>query len=238
MIDAMNTDVARISAEYERRNRAIPADFYSWSKPANLLQDQSIVRGMIRLLHRGGMFPLDGKRVADIGCGVGTWLLEFIQWGADPDMVAGIDLMPDRLERARRRLPLADLHLGNAAELPWASGSFDLLSQILVFTNMFDPNLKRAVAQEMLRVLKPGGAVLWLDLRVNNPRNPQVRGLKKHEVRELFPDCAVTLEPVLLAPPLARLVTPKAWVAAELLNAFPLLRTHYVGLIRKPAVTR
>jgi ubiquinone/menaquinone biosynthesis C-methylase UbiE len=145
--------------------------------------------------------------------------------------------MPDRLERAKRRLPLADLHLGNAAQLPWASESFDLLSQILVFTNMFDPGLKRAVAQEMLRVLKPRGAVLWLDLRVNNPNNPQIRGLKKREVRELFPDCEVMLEPVLLAPPLARFVAPKAWFAAEILNAIPLLRTHYAGLIRKPGTT-
>jgi ubiquinone/menaquinone biosynthesis C-methylase UbiE len=155
MIDEVHTDTARISEEFERRGREIPRDFYSWSRPANLLQDQSVVRTCIRLLHRAGMFPLENMRVADIGCGSGSWLLEFIQWGASPDLAAGIDLMPDRLERARRKLPQVDLRLGNAAALPWDSGTFDLLSQFVVFTSILEDGLKKAAAQEMLRVLKP-----------------------------------------------------------------------------------
>lgn len=192
------------------------------------------MRACIRMLHNAGMFPLDEMRVADIGCGSGSWLLEFLQWGADPRDVAGIDLMPERLERARRKLPLADLRQGNAAALPWESESFDLVSQFVVFTSILEGGLKKAVATEMLRVLKPGGAILWVDFRVNNPRNASVRGIQKKEVRELFPDCNVTLEPVLLAPPLTRFLAPRAWVVAEMLNALPLLRTHYAGLIRKP----
>src|SRR5260221_3721353 len=139
------TDTARISAEYQRRDREIPPDFYSWSKPANLLMHQQTLRTCIRMLNRASMYPLDGLRVADIGGGVATGLLEFVQWGAAPDMLAGIDLMPDRLDRARRRIPQADLHIGTASELPWADESFDLLSQILVFTNIFDPAFKRTV---------------------------------------------------------------------------------------------
>lgn len=181
------------------------------------------------------MYPLDGMRVADVGCGSGGWLLEFLKWGADPGDLAGIDLMPERLDCARRKLPMADLHAGNAAALPWESNSFDLVSQFVVFTSILDAGLKRAVANEMLRVLKPGGAILWLDFRVDNPRNAHVKGIQKKEVRELFPDCEVTLEPVLLAPPLTRLLASRAWVVAEVLHALPLLRTHYAGLIQKPA---
>ena len=228
------TDTARISTEYQRRDRDIPTDFYSWAKPANLLMHQQTLRSCIHMLKRGSMFPLDGLRVADIGCGVGTWLLEFVQWGADPDMLAGIDLTPGRLDRARRRIPQADLHLGSASELPWADESFDLLSQILVFTNMRDPALKRSVAMEMLRVLKPGGGVLWFDLRVNNPNNPEVKGLRRKEIQSLFPGCAVELAPALLAPPLSRLVAARSWVLGEALHGLPFLRTHYAGLIRKP----
>jgi ubiquinone/menaquinone biosynthesis C-methylase UbiE len=180
------------------------------------------------------MFPLNGRRVADIGCGVGTWLLEFIQWGVDPADVGGIDLMPERLERARRRIPRADLHLGNASELPWPDESFDLVSQFLVFTNIFDPELKHAVANEMLRILKPGGVVLWFDLRVNNPRNPEVRGLRRAEIRTLFPSCEIELIPALLAPPLGRLIAGWSWPFAEALHALPFLCTHYAGLISKP----
>ena len=229
------SDIARISAEYERRAREIPEDFYSWGKPANLLMHGQTLRSCIRLLQQNAMFPLNGRRIADIGCGVGTWLLEFVQWGADPASLAGIDLMPERLERARRRIPQADLHLGSADALPWADESFDLLSQFLVFTNMRDPALKRAVAAEMLRVLRPGGAILWFDLRVNNPQNPEVRGLRAAEIRSLFPDCDVQLRPSLLAPPVSRRIANWSWPLSEALSAIPLLCTHYAGLIKKKA---
>jgi len=53
----------------------------------------------------------------------------------------------------------------------------------------------------MLRVLKPGGAILWFDLRVDNPRNPQVKGLRKKEIASLFPGCDVDLTPTLLGAP-------------------------------------
>jgi ubiquinone/menaquinone biosynthesis C-methylase UbiE len=148
--------------------------------------------------------------------------------------LGGIDLMPERLARARRRIPGADLHLGSASELPWPDESFDLVSQFLVFTNIFDPELKRAVASEMLRVLKPGGGILWFDLRVNNPRNPEVRGLRRAEIRSLFPGCKMELAPALLAPPLGRLIAGWSWPFAEALQALPLLCTHYAGLVWKP----
>src|SRR6266581_3098300 len=198
------SDIIRISAEYQRRAREIPEDFYSLGKPSNLLMHEQTLRSCIRLLQRGSMFPLNGRKIADIGCGVGTWLLEFVQWGADPADLGGIDLIPERLACARRRIPGADLHLGSASELPWPDESFDLVSQFLVFTTILDPALKRAVALEMLRVLKPGGRILWFDFRVNNPWNPEVMGLRAAEIRSLFPGCAIQLTPALLAPPLSR----------------------------------
>jgi len=179
------------------------------------------------------MFPLNGRKIADIGCGVGTWLLEFVQWGADPADLGGIDLIPERLACARRRIPGADLHLGSASELPWPDGSFDLVSQFLVFTTILDPPLKRAVALEMLRVLKPGGRILWFDFRVNNPWNPEVRGLRAAEIRSLFPGCKMELAPAMLAPPLSRLIAGWSWPLAEALQAMPFLCTHYAGLVWK-----
>ena len=228
----------RIAAEYIRREQEIPADSYIWSRPANLLMHQQTVRGCIAALDRAGKFPLRGQAVADIGCGDGAWLLEFTQWGASPEALAGIDLNPERVERARRRLPQADLRTGNAGELPWPDASFDLVSQFTVFTSILNPEMERAVAKELLRVIKPGGAILWFDFRFNNPWNPHVRGIGASRIRSLFPDCRIDLDPVLLAPPLARLITGRAitgwsWTLAEVLCTIPLLRTHYIGLIRK-----
>jgi ubiquinone/menaquinone biosynthesis C-methylase UbiE len=150
--------------------------------------------------------------------------------------LSGIDLMPDRVDRARRCMPQADIRVGSASELPWPDDSFDLLSQFTVFMNMFDLELKRAVAREMLRVLKPGGGILWFDIRVNNPRNREIRGIRAAEIRSLFPGCAVQLTPALLAPPLSRLIAGWSWPFAEALQALPFLCTHYAGLVFKPLV--
>src|SRR5580658_678590 len=115
----------RIAAEYQRREQEIPADSYTWNRPANLLMHQQTVRGCVAALDRAGRFPLRGQAVADIGCGDGAWLLEFAQWGASPDSLAGIDLNEGRIQRARRRLPQADLRIGSAGQLPWPDASFD-----------------------------------------------------------------------------------------------------------------
>lgn len=149
--------------------------------------------------------------------------------------LCGIDLCTDRIERARQRLPpQSDLSIGNAAELPWPDIQFDLVAQFTVFTSILDVQLKRAVAAEILRVLKPGGTILWFDFRLNNPKNQNVRGIGAGEIRSLFPGCSIQLRSVLLAPPIARLVARCSWMAAELLHTISISRTHYAGLITKP----
>jgi SAM-dependent methyltransferase len=230
---SIDGEATRIAAEYQRREREIPTDFYSLTVPGNLLMYGQSLRSCIAALKRGSRFPLNGCRIADIGCGFGGWLLEFIQWGADPVRLAGVDLIPERIGQARRRIPQADLRIGGAHRLPWTDESFDLVSQFTVFSSILHPGLKQEIAQEMLRVLKPGGAILWFDFRIGNPRNPHVRGIPAREIGGLFAGCEIELEPTVLAPPLSRMVARWAWPVAEVLYSIPLLRTHYVGLIYK-----
>ena len=126
---------------------------------------------LIGELTRASMFPLENRRVADIGCGTGRWLLEFAQWDASD--LHGIDLDESRIGLAKERFPSADLHAGDARHMPWADNYFDIVSQFTLFTSM-DRSVPR-IAREMLRVVKPDGLILWFDFRVNNPRNRNVR---------------------------------------------------------------
>jgi ArsR family transcriptional regulator len=105
--------------------------------------------------------PLD---VADIGCGEGYLTLETARWART---VIGIDRSDEVLERARalaarRRVSNVQWKKGDLARLPLRDDSIDvsLLSQSLHHAK--DP--EDAVA-EAVRVLKPGGRVLVLDLR-------------------------------------------------------------------------
>lgn len=228
--DLGSAEIDRIRSEYERRAREIPEDFYSWTRDVNFYTHCQTARAALRALLSAGMFPLAGRTILDVGCGAGVWLLEFAQWGAD--RMHGIDLNPARLELAAQRLPHADLRCGDARSLPWPDASFDVVSAFTVFTSILDPVVKQALAADMLRVLKPGGAILWYDFRYNNPSNRNVRGIGGGEIRSLFRNCDVTLKPVTLAPPIARKVVPVTWTGAALLEEIPWLRTHYISIIR------
>lgn len=93
--------------------------------------------------------------------------------------------------------------------------------------------MKQQIASEMLLVVKSDGLIVWYDYHVNNPWNPDVRGVKKKEIRRLFPDCRIELRRITLAPPLARWLAPRSWLLAQLLERIPILCTHYIGIIQK-----
>jgi hypothetical protein len=86
----------------------------------------------------------------------------------------------------------------------------------------------------MWRWVRPGGGVLWYDFTVDNPRNPDVRGVPLARVRALFPVGRVHARRVTLAPPIARVVTRLHPALYTLLNTLPPLRTHMLAWIAKP----
>lgn len=225
-------EAARIRAVYEQRRRAIPSARYSVADPGALFLYQQRTRDVLSLLVRAGYFPLGGARILDVGCGSGGWLVDFESWGARQSNLAGIDVDPTRLSRARERLPAADLREGDGDVLPWPVGSFDLVVQSMAFTSILRAEVRVALAAEMARVLRPSGAILWYDFFRGNPRNPHVRAIGGTEVRRLFPGFDVMLRRVTLAPPLARRLARRAWIVALLLESGRLLNTHHLGLLR------
>ncbi|MCC5581591.1 class I SAM-dependent methyltransferase [Microtetraspora sp. AC03309] len=75
--------------------------------------------------------------------------------------VRGVDLSPDMLERARRRVPQAEFRLGDLSSLPMPDESVDLVVYSLALTHVpvLDP-----VLSEFARVLRPGGHVVIADI--------------------------------------------------------------------------
>jgi ubiquinone/menaquinone biosynthesis C-methylase UbiE len=73
--------------------------------------------------------PRQGMKVLEVGCGTGTNRCLCENAGCD---VFGIDLSPSMLEVARQKLgEKADLRLADAAEMPYADESFDLVTAFL-----------------------------------------------------------------------------------------------------------
>lgn len=189
----------------------------------------------VTMLKRADVFPRAGGECLEVGFGSLGWLGELVTWGLRESDLHGIELDPVRARKAREILPGADLRLGDASQIPWADEFFELVVVSTVFTSILDVAVRQMVAGEITRVLAPGGAMLWYDFAVNNPSNPNVRKVGRRELRELFPELSGTIRSVTLAPPLARFVAPRSWVAATLLEALPLLRTHLIAvLVNKP----
>ena len=229
-----SAEEARIRQAYARR--AVSAQIYTWFDAGHLFMVQQLERRLLRALRRHDMAPLQSKKILEIGCGNGHWLREFVKWGASPDNLVGIDLLAERVDQARRLSPAGiAFQRDNAARLDFADHRFDIVLQATVFTSIRDFPVKQQVAAEMLRVLKQRGIVLWYDFHVDNPRNCDVRGIGSREIAQLFPGCEITLEKIILAPPVLRRLARYTWLGCYLLSAIPWLCTHYLGTIRKPS---
>jgi ubiquinone/menaquinone biosynthesis C-methylase UbiE len=102
-----------------------------------------------------------GKRLLEIGCGVGYDALDFCEHGVD---YIGIDLTPENVDRCRKHLSFYGFYpqilQADAENLPFADRSMDI-----VFSNgvlHHTPDIKRSL-KEICRVLKSGGE-FWIIL--------------------------------------------------------------------------
>lgn len=225
----------RVLAESSRRRRQVSRDFYAPWRPDVLLGTMKIRSAAITMLHQAGVLPKAGDPCLEVGYGRRGWLGVLIDWGIRETDLHGVEIDPVSAKRAQEILPLADLRVGNATELPWASNTFRLVIASLLFTSILDPTVRRLVADEITRVLAPGGAMLCYDFAYNNPRNANVRKMSKNELISLFPSLKGAVKSVELAPPLARWVAPRSMTLAFLLERIPMLRTHYLSVLVKPS---
>jgi ubiquinone/menaquinone biosynthesis C-methylase UbiE len=238
-IDVVESERLRIRAAYGRRREwEINSDLYAPWNPASILATSQRKRVAAWLLNEAGVFPKRGQQCLEVGCGSRGWLGDLLDWGQREVDLHGIDLDSDRIEQARESLPSADLRVGDATALPWVTGTFALVIASTVFSSIRDVRVQRLIAGEITRVLAPGGVLLWYDLRVNNPRNADVRKVSKKHLEQLFPSLNGRTQTCTLAPPLARLVTSRrnwSWPVASFLEAIPLLRTHLLAVLIKDA---
>ena len=224
-------ELAQIQARYARR--AAVVDRYSLLRPEVWQmwaeRHQALRRGLAQ--RPGGP---QGWRVLEVGCGGGGNLQDLLRLGCQPEHLTGLELLPERLAAAQACLPAGVRLLGgDASTAPIASASQDLVLQFTVFSSILDTGPQQRLAAAMWQWLKPGGAIVWYDFVINNPRNPDVRGVPLDRVRALFPDCDLRAERVTLAPPLARAVCRVHPSLYTVFNALPLLRTHRLVWIEK-----
>jgi ubiquinone/menaquinone biosynthesis C-methylase UbiE len=126
-----------------------------------------------RLLERAAIG--DGERVLDLACGTGTLAIE-IKKEASKAKVSALDADPAILARARAKASEAGVKIafdqGFSNELPYEARSFDVVVSTLFFHHLGD-EAKADTAEEIRRVLKPGGRILIADW--GRPQDPAMR---------------------------------------------------------------
>jgi len=201
--------------------------------PISLHFRQKQEQALVSLVNEFNL-PLSEMEILDAGCGTAGLLRLFAALGAQPANLWGIDLMEERIEQALSLCPPAfHLEAGELTTLPYNDASFDLICQFTVFSSILDQEVRTQAASQMMRVLKPGGWLLWYDL--SSARTEAVRGLPAPEVENLF-NKLVTLKKVALHPQKISRVAARSHIIAQLIETIPLLpRTHWLILLQKPS---
>jgi len=119
---------------------------------------------------------LEGRSVADIGCGTGRWMRRAKSLGARS--VVGIDFSPKMLARAAQKQGLTGrLILANASQTPLRSSSFDLI--ICGFVLGYLPAVQ-VMATEFHRILRPNGILFCSDFHPSAHRLGWKRAFSKN----------------------------------------------------------
>lgn len=197
------------------------------SNPGNRLNGANRWRALQRVLQ--GLALPEGFQLLDVGCGVGQDLHRIARGFAQlRPSLHGIDLLPDRVERAREAVPAAVFHVGGAERLPYRSGMFDVITAATVFSSILDGGVAGAVAREMTRVLAPTGTIICYDMRYPNPWNPHIRAMRARDWRRLFPGARLRLTSLTLLPQLARRLGVIAPPVCRRLSVVRVLHSHYL----------
>jgi demethylmenaquinone methyltransferase/2-methoxy-6-polyprenyl-1,4-benzoquinol methylase len=136
----------RIAPRYDLLNHLLSLDF-------DKLWRRRVARTFSAVLHDAN------ARALDLCCGTGDLAFAFRREAPTGAQILGSDFVPEMLVRARAKAAVAGAAVefieADALRLPFADGSFDLVSCAFGFRNL--ANYERGL-REIIRVLKPGGA--------------------------------------------------------------------------------
>lgn len=155
----MAYDFDKIARDYDRMNHLMTA-------------------GLDRCWRKRAVQGLHGN-VLDVACGTGDMVMELLRQGCS---VTGVDLSKEMMAIAKQKAPQAEYRLADVERLPFGEASFDAVTCAFGVRNFV--HLEQGLG-EMLRVLKPGGRMVILELAT--PDSSLIRPFYNLYTRRIIP---------------------------------------------------
>lgn len=173
-----------IAGDYDRLNHIMSLGIdRSWRRRAI----REIVRKAPAPSYADAGHPA-AQEILDIACGTGDFSIAIARAMAPGSRVTGLDLSEGMLAVMRAKLAAGGLDdrvtcvQGDSEAMPYADASFDCVTIAFGIRNF---EHREVALREILRVLKPGGKLVILELSV--PANPVVRWFYKLYFTGLLP---------------------------------------------------
>ncbi|MGI9409812.1 MAG: class I SAM-dependent methyltransferase, partial [Hyphomicrobiaceae bacterium] len=137
------------------------------------VQVNTLFYGSADVMRRTALHPITeflkgrdqrGVSLLDVACGTGRFFVD-VRRAYPAIKLAGLDLSPSYLAEAAQNIKgfrAVNWLEAPAEEIPLASASQDIVTCIYLFHEL-PPDVRRAVAGEIARVLKPGGLFVLVD---------------------------------------------------------------------------
>lgn len=231
--DDRERQIAAIQTTYDSYRQARRYRLWDPANPGIARQDRDRSAMLAALISES--LPESRGNVLDLGCGEGK-LAEALLPELPRVSWTGVDVRPEAVAEATRRVPAARFVSASADRVPLPDNSVDVVLAVVLFSSLPSRSFETAVAVEILRLLRPGGWLVWYDFRLDNPTNRAVHGIDRRRIHELFPVSPAQMRTTTLMPPVARRLGPLTAVMYPVLEAIPFLRSHLVGRLQRPPV--
>lgn len=106
--------------------------------------------------------------ILDVGCGNGRSSRMYLELGALPMQITGIDMRHESISWAKKIHPQVTYLHSDGFEIPLQDKSFEWISLCTVMSSILSPEARNILAREIFRVLSPGGHLFYWDLKKAN----------------------------------------------------------------------
>jgi ubiquinone/menaquinone biosynthesis C-methylase UbiE len=176
---------------------------------------------------------INNKKILDVGCASGNKVTMLIQIGFEESNIYGIDIREESVNKALMNFPSSHFSTMDARRLLYPDDEFDFVNISTLYSSINSEKNRQKVTEELLRVLKSDGHIIYYDLRYYSPFNPNVRPMKTLNIEKLFYGLDLQKKRITLLPPLARRLGIFTNILYPILSKISFLNSHYLYIIKK-----